>query len=113
MCIRDSFSTDNAFNSAGTTGLPVTPDAFKTNTDGKDLYFVVLKKDAASQLFGSFFGENNAPGAGCDHVDGGTSRFDRNGKIYQAICGNCNINGRPVSYTHLDVYKRQVLFLLW
>ena len=85
------FSTDNAFNSAGTTGLPVTPDAFKSTTDGKDLYFFVLKKNAASQLFGSFFGENNAPGTGCDHVDGGTSRFDRNGKIYQAICGNCNI----------------------
>ncbi|MBI3137357.1 MAG: PKD domain-containing protein [Sphingobacteriales bacterium] len=89
------FSTDNVFNSAGTTGLPVTPDAFKSNTDGKDLYFFVLKKDAVSQLFGSFFGENNAPGTGSDHVDGGTSRFDRNGKIYQAICGNCNINGRP------------------
>ncbi len=24
-----------------------------------------------------------------DHVDGGTSRFDQNGVIYQAICGNC------------------------
>lgn len=90
------FSTDNAFNSAGTTGLPVTPDAFKSTTDGKDLYFFVLKKNAAAQLFGSFFGENNAPGTGCDHVDGGTSRFDRNGKIYQAICGNCNIGSRPV-----------------
>lgn len=89
------FSTDNSFNSAGTTGLPVTSDAFKSTTDGKDLYFFVLKKDAASHLFGSFFGENNQPGTGCDHVDGGTSRFDRNGKIYQAICGNCNINGRP------------------
>ncbi len=89
------FSTDNAFNSAGTTGLPVTADAFKSTTDGKDLYFFVLKKNAASQLFGSFFGENNAPGTGCDHVDGGTSRFDRNGKIYQAICGNCNIGTRP------------------
>lgn len=90
------FSTDNSFNSAGTTGLPVTPDAFKGTTDGKDLYFFVLKKDAASQLFGSFFGENNQPGTGCDHVDGGTSRFDRNGKIYQAICGNCNIGSRGI-----------------
>ena len=56
--------------------------------DGKDFYFFVLKKDAASQLFGSFFGENNL-GAGCDHVDGGTSRFDQNGVIYEAICANC------------------------
>jgi gliding motility-associated-like protein len=86
----------NVFLSAGTTGLPVTADAIKSNTDGRDIYFFVLKKDAASLLFASFFGENNVlPNQGCDHVDGGTSRFDRNGTIYQAICGNCNINGRP------------------
>ena len=36
----------------------------------------------------AFFGENNR-GAGCDHVDGGTSRFDQNGVIYEAICANC------------------------
>ena len=24
-----------------------------------------------------------------EHVDGGTSRYDRNGIIYQAICANC------------------------
>jgi gliding motility-associated-like protein len=89
------FGNSNDFNSAGTTGLPVTPDAFKSNTDGKDLYFFVLKKDGASQLFGSFFGENNPPNAGCDHVDGGTSRFDRNGVIYQAICGNCKLGTPP------------------
>ncbi|HMK27129.1 MAG TPA: PKD domain-containing protein, partial [Chitinophagaceae bacterium] len=71
------------------------PDAFKSTTDGKDFYFFVLKKNAASQLFGSFFGENNVlPNFGGDHVDGGTSRFDQNGVIYQAICGNCNLGGR-------------------
>lgn len=86
----------NNFNSGGTNGLPVTADAFKPNTDGKDLYFFVLKKDATSQLFGSFFGETNPPGEGCDHVDGGTSRFDGNGVIYQAICGNCRLGLSPV-----------------
>jgi gliding motility-associated-like protein len=72
--------------------MPITPDAFKKTTDGKDFYFFVLKKDAAGVLFGSFYGEDNgsAPGVGgTDHVDGGTSRFDKNGVIYQAICGNC------------------------
>lgn len=72
--------------------MPVTPDAFKSTTDGKDFYFFVLKKDAAGILFGSFFGENNGSqvgAGGTDHVDGGTSRFDKNGVIYQAICGNC------------------------
>lgn len=92
------YGSRNLYNSSGTFGLPVTVDAFKSATDGKDFYFFVLKKNATSQLFGSFFGESNAPNAGCDHVDGGTSRFDRNGVIYQAICGNCNLdpNGRPV-----------------
>jgi gliding motility-associated-like protein len=81
----------SGFASAGTAGLPITPDAFKSNTDGKDFYFFVLKKDAASQLFGSFFGEDNSVNDGNDHVDGGTSRFDKSGSIYQAICGNCKI----------------------
>ncbi|HEV8285151.1 MAG TPA: PKD domain-containing protein [Chitinophagaceae bacterium] len=75
------------YPNAGTTGLPVTADAIKSTTDGRDFYFFVLKRDAASQLYGSFFGENNT--FGCDHVDGGTSRFDQNGIIYQAICANC------------------------
>ncbi|MEO7922074.1 MAG: PKD domain-containing protein [Chitinophagaceae bacterium] len=94
------YDNSNPFGSAGTTGLPVTPDAIKSNTDGKDFYFFVLRKDAAGPgpLFASFFGENNTNVAGGDHVDGGTSRFDKNGVIYQAICANCNldrVNGRP------------------
>jgi len=89
------FGTSNTFNSAGTGGLPVTSDAIKSTTDGKDIYFFVLKKDATAQLFGSFFGEDNPPNAGSDHVDGGTSRFDANGVIYQAICGNCKLAPPP------------------
>ncbi len=85
------YDNANPFNSAGTIGLPVTPDAFKPTSDGKDLYFFVLKKNAVSQLFGSFFGENNSAAGGGDHVDGGTSRFDKNGTIYQAICANCKL----------------------
>ena len=85
----------SGFTSAGTAGLPITPDAFKSNTDGKDFYFFVLKKDASGQLFGSFFGEDNSVNGGNDHVDGGTSRFDRSGAIYQAICGNCSIGNGP------------------
>ena len=78
--------TVNNFPSSGTTGLPVTPDAIKSSTDGNDFYFFVLKSNATAQLYGSFFGQT---GGFTDHVDGGTSRFDRNGIIYQAICANC------------------------
>ncbi len=89
------FVNTNGYNSAGTNGLPVTPNAFKTVTDGRDLYFIVIKRNAESLLFASFFGENNRAGEGCDHVDGGTSRFDREGVIYQAICGNCKALSTP------------------
>jgi gliding motility-associated-like protein len=76
---------------APTTGLSVTPDAIKSVTDGMDFYFFVLEKDAVRQLYGSFFGQQaaNIPGSH-DHVDGGTSRFDENGIIYQGICANCS-----------------------
>lgn len=83
-------SVVSSFRSAGTGGLSVTPDAIQSSTDGKDFYFFVLKKNASTQLFGSFFGQT---GGLADHVDGGTSRFDASGVIYQAICANCKIAG--------------------
>ena len=83
-----------AFRSAGTSGLSVTSDAIQSTTDGKDFYFFVLKKNASAQLFGSFFGQS---GGLTDHVDGGTSRFDAAGVIYQAICANCLYNSSPPS----------------
>ncbi|MBK8087126.1 MAG: gliding motility-associated C-terminal domain-containing protein [Chitinophagaceae bacterium] len=85
----------SAYPTAGTTGLPVTSDAFQRTTDGSDFYFFVLQKNAASQLYGSFFGQLGGPG-GTEHVDGGTSRFDQSGVIYQAICANCKNVGAVV-----------------
>lgn len=84
--------TANAFAIAGTTGMTVTPNALDASTDGRDFYFFVLERDAASQLYGSFFGQT---GGYPDHVDGGTSRFDENGVIYQGVCANC---GRDVPF---------------
>lgn len=77
--------SDLSYPTAGTSGL-TTVNPLQPTTDGKDFYFFVLKKDAASQLYGDFFGQS---GGLVDHVDGGTSRFDANGVIYQAICANC------------------------
>lgn len=86
---------DDNFQSAGTFGLPVTSDAIKTTTDvrngvGQDLYFIVIQRNASALLYGSFFGQDQGA---ADHVDGGTSRFDANGVIYQAVCGNCKALG--------------------
>jgi gliding motility-associated-like protein len=92
-----------SYPNSGAAGLPVTPDAIKSSPNvnpenglGEDFYFFVLKKDATRQLYGSFFGQNN--GRIGDHVDGGTSRFDKNGVIYQAICASCsNTNPFPTT----------------
>lgn len=85
-------NSNDGYPSAGTLGMPeVTPLPNLPNADGNDFYFFVLEKNAQSQLFGTHFGQNGGTG---DHVDGGTSRFDANGVIYQAICANCN-DGDP------------------
>ncbi len=73
-------------NTGSTNGLAVTPNAFQSTTDGCDFYFFVLKKNALSLWYASYFGG----GLGSDeHVDGGTSRFDKQGIIYQAVCAGC------------------------
>jgi gliding motility-associated-like protein len=90
------------YNNSGTTGLPTTANALKATTDGADFYFFVLQRDAATQLYGSFFGQVN--GALGDHVDGGTSRFDKQGVIYEAICANCD--GGATFPTTASVWSR-------
>ncbi len=65
--------------------LPITYDAIQKNTDNSDFYLFVMEKSADSILYGTYFGEN---GDG-DHVDGGTSRFDKKGIIYQSVCASC------------------------
>ncbi|CAA9479125.1 MAG: CBM44, partial [uncultured Segetibacter sp.] len=80
------------YPNSGTTGLTVTPDAIQSTTDNTDFYFFVLERNAVGQLYGSFLGQSGGFG---EHVDGGTSRFDRNGVIYQALCANC---GRDVTF---------------
>jgi gliding motility-associated-like protein len=57
--------------------LPTTNDAI--STDGGVFYLGVLEPDATDLLFGTYYGE-------ADHVDGGTSRFDKGGVVYQGVC---------------------------
>lgn len=86
-------SANAEYNNNTTVGLATTANAILKTTDGNDFYFFVLEKNASSQLFGSFYGTND-PNAYGDHVDGGTSRFDKRGVIYQAVCANCNKIGQ-------------------
>ena len=81
------------FPNANTSGLSTTSNAIRATSDGSDFYFFVLEKNGLSQLYGTFFGNlDPSPDIG-DHVDGGTSRFDKEGVIYEALCANCGGEG--------------------
>lgn len=77
---------------SGTKNMQVTSDAFQSTTDGQDFYIMVMSDDASSLDYATFFGEqfySTCTYSGHDHVDGGTSRFDKKGNIYQSICASC------------------------
>jgi gliding motility-associated-like protein len=61
-------------------GLPLTPNAFQSTTGG--FWLCVLSGDFTNLVYATYMG---APG---DHVDGGTSRFDPQGKVYHSVCTN-------------------------
>lgn len=71
-----------------TAGLPVTADAHQSTTDGHDLYLAVFDIDMSSLVYATYYGG----GISHEHVDGGTSRFDRRGRVYQSVCAGCQNN---------------------
>ncbi|MDR2963651.1 MAG: gliding motility-associated C-terminal domain-containing protein [Bacteroidales bacterium] len=89
----------------GTKNMPITPNAYQDYTDGKDFYIMVIDDDANALEYATYFGEINYGGivsydglyytnipcsaSGRDHVDGGTSRFDSKGYVYQSACASC------------------------
>jgi gliding motility-associated-like protein len=75
------FSTSN--------GMPVTSDAFQATTNGNNFWIGILKENATGLKYGTFMG---GTASSFNHVDGGTSRFDKNGNIYHAVCGACGGN---------------------
>jgi gliding motility-associated-like protein len=69
-----------------TTQLPISDDAFQKTTDGSDFYLIVFTPDMGAIAHATYLGDNLT----ADHVDGGTSRFDPQGIIYQSVCAGCN-----------------------
>jgi len=65
--------------------MPLTADAFQSTTDGCDFYFIILNANATSLLYGTYFGGSVSE----EHVDGGTSRFNRSGVVYESVCAGC------------------------
>lgn len=68
-----------------TINFPTTPDAIQTTTDGSDFYLIVLGNDGTTLDYATYFGSPFSS----EHVDGGTSRFDKDGIVYQAVCAGC------------------------
>ncbi|MCB9262967.1 MAG: gliding motility-associated C-terminal domain-containing protein [Flavobacteriales bacterium] len=77
---------------SSTSKLTITPDAYQKTTDGSDFYLVVFSKQAKHLLYATWFGGYKTH----DHVDGGTSRFDKKGVIYQSVCASCPMD----NFTH-------------
>lgn len=79
--------------SAGTaSGFETTSDAFQTGSGG--FYLMTLEKNATALVFGSYYGPP------LSHVDGGTSRFDKRGVMYHALCTD-----EPTFYTTPWAYQ--------
>lgn len=74
--------------SAFPAGLDTTADAYQGSTDNNDFYLCAISDDASFLIYGSYFGGNLSG----EHVDGGTSRFDKKGIIYQSVCAGCGGN---------------------
>ncbi len=81
-------NTNSGYRNTTVAQLPTTPDAFQSTTDGSDFYFLVLERNFTAFKYATFFGGTQSS----EHVDGGTSRFDNQGHIYQAICAGCGGN---------------------
>jgi len=81
--VPTAFLKDNCGNvyfsgfQAGAT-LALTPNAYQTTPGG--FWLCVLSGDFTSLVYATYMG------AGGDHVDGGTSRFDPQGIVYQSVC---------------------------
>lgn len=88
--------TNSLATSSTTFGLPITPGAHQNTTDGSDYYLAMFGEDANELMYATYFGGNSSN----DHVDGGTSRFDKIGIVYQAVCASCggsNISDFPTT----------------
>ena len=75
----------NIITGVSTSGMPITPGAYLSTTDGFNFYLFVLTANASSLFYATYFGGALSR----EHVDGGTSRFDKKGIVYQSVCAGC------------------------
>ena len=78
-----------------TAGLPTTSNAAQTTTDGSDFYLAQFAAGLTRLDYATFYGDTT-PGTEGEHVDGGTSRFDPRGIVYEAVCSCFSSSGFPI-----------------
>lgn len=81
--VNSSYPTQGLMNN-----MPTTSNAFQRTTDGSDFYLMALLENSDSLLYATYFGGSTSE----EHVDGGTSRFDEKGIVYQSVCAGCGSN---------------------
>lgn len=89
-------NSEGGFWNSNTKGLPITSDAYQSTSSGSDFYFMVLTDDGTELLYATYLGGTSS----ATHVDGGTSRFDKSGIVYHAVCSGCqafNTTNAPTS----------------
>jgi gliding motility-associated-like protein len=85
-------------NLTPTHNMPLTANAVQSTTDGYNFYLIVLSSNASSLIYATYFGGALSQ----EHVDGGTSRFDKKGIIYQSVCAGCRLSSTPPGVNHDD-----------
>ncbi len=81
-------------NNQYTYDMPITGDAFQSTTDGSDFYFALFTANFEEFAYGTYFGGPRTN----EHVDGGTSRFDKSGIVYQSVCAGCDAESQDFLY---------------
>jgi gliding motility-associated-like protein len=89
-------ANNSSADNSSSNGMPITSDAFQPTTNGSNFYLALFTADMADLKYSTYMGSQNGSS---DHVDGGTSRFDKQGGVYHAVCAACggNANGFPTT----------------
>ncbi|MBK7381857.1 MAG: PKD domain-containing protein [Flavobacteriales bacterium] len=84
----------NIYISGYSVGTGWTTTASPLYTSG-GFYLATYEPDMTNIIYGTYY-------EGAGHVDGGTSRFDANGKVYQAVCTSGGFPTTPGAWSNVQ-----------
>jgi gliding motility-associated-like protein len=80
--------------------MPLVSPTIQDSTDGYNFYLMQLSSNCNSLLYATYYGGNVSK----EHVHGGTSRYDKRGIVYQALCTSCGGNTPATAHQDFPVY---------